>query len=79
MQSNINWQQRYNELQDVCMKEKAALQAKCERYEKVLKGMVKKVHSRHITDGDNRLANELCNEANEALSAGEGEEEVGNA
>jgi|SRR6478609_10250597 len=89
MESNINWQQRYNDLQDICMKERAALQAKCERYQAALKIIQKwqlpatgqfwddektQPMSYGAFYGSNGERDYMKNVANEALS-GEGEKE----
>lgn len=78
MESNINWQSRYNELQEACMKERAALQAKCERYKALFQAVHQKAkegifpHLPVETMGAQKCV-EIDAVLNEALSAGEGE------
>lgn len=71
MESNINWQSRYDNLQEACMKERAALQAKCERYKAALKE-IRYVHKSSDSSAAWRLS-QAQNIAIQALSAGEGE------
>ena len=71
MESNINWQARYNDLQEACMKERVALQAKCERYKAALKE-IRYVHKSSDSSAAWRLS-QAQNIAIQALSVGEGE------